>query len=321
MNIMARDRLALGVFTTDERLIIRTWDAWLSRATPIDATQALGRPLLEIIPDLPARGLMPIFEDVLARGTVLVLAPALHRYLVRCSPIEHSTIFEHMQQHVTIGPLRDDGQVAGVVVTIEDVTARVEGERWLAGRYGKPSPAGAMSMRDGMQPSRDDIASLARRLVQPDRGARRTAVTSLAEHSRDIVDAVVGTLRRQDPDFGRLGSILDLLAISEVDIVQPLIWCLKDRDTYLRIQAARLLGQQMDRRAIGPLIAGLADPDVNVRYHAIGSLGQLRATEAWDALAMIAEQRNELLHPAAVEALAALGDDEVAGTESSTGAG
>src|SRR6185436_14015784 len=105
---MPREQLPLGVFTVDDKLIVRTWDTWLARATGIGPVEALDRPLDEVVPDLKARGLLSIVENVLSRGTVEVLAPALHHYLIACPPIEPSLSFQHMQQHVTMGPLRDD---------------------------------------------------------------------------------------------------------------------------------------------------------------------------------------------------------------------
>ena len=42
---MSTERLPLGVFTTDDRLVIRTWDAWIAAATGVAAEHALNRPL------------------------------------------------------------------------------------------------------------------------------------------------------------------------------------------------------------------------------------------------------------------------------------
>ena len=47
--------------------------------------------------------------------------------------LRQSTVFTRMRQQVTLGPLRTEGQIVGVVVTVEDVTARVRHERRIAG--------------------------------------------------------------------------------------------------------------------------------------------------------------------------------------------
>src|SRR6476660_5827671 len=111
---MSGDRLPLGIFTTNEHLVVRTWDRWIADATGIEPGQALNRPLLDVIPEIGTRGLDGVLENVLTRGTVEVLAPALHHYLFTCAPREPATGFDRMEQHVTIGPLRDDGRIVGL---------------------------------------------------------------------------------------------------------------------------------------------------------------------------------------------------------------
>jgi hypothetical protein len=44
------ERLPLGVFTTDERLVVRTWDGWMAAATGVEPARALNRPVSEVIP-------------------------------------------------------------------------------------------------------------------------------------------------------------------------------------------------------------------------------------------------------------------------------
>src|SRR5262245_44417115 len=116
---MVTEQLPLGVFTTDDRLVVRTWDDWMASATGIAAADARGRSLTAVLPDVSPGGLA-IIEQVLAHGTVEVMATALHHYLFACAPLQPSRLFPRMQQLVTIGPLRDDTRIAGVVVTVED---------------------------------------------------------------------------------------------------------------------------------------------------------------------------------------------------------
>lgn len=56
----------------------------------------------------------------------------------------------------------------------------------------------------------------------------------------------------------------------------------------------------------------LNDEDANVRYHAIEALGKLKATNAVDALARVAESRDFFLAFAALEALAKIGNPQIA---------
>ena len=70
---MPTDRLPLGVFTTDDRLVVRTWDGWMAVATGGRAGACLNRPVADVIPDVSPTGLA-IMENVLSRGTVEVMA-------------------------------------------------------------------------------------------------------------------------------------------------------------------------------------------------------------------------------------------------------
>jgi HEAT repeat protein len=292
-HAMSSERLPLGVFTTDDRLVIRTWDPWIAEATGIAAEQALNRPLTGVIPDLSPSGLA-IIEDVLSHGTVQVMAAALHHYLFACAPLDSLVPGQRMQQHVTIGPLRDETRIVGIVVTVEDVTARVESDRRVA---------------EGLGRHVESVAGL----FGADRvHVRQLAVSTLAAHGHAVVDALVRTLRDQHRDLSVLSSVLDLLSISDLDVIEPLIGFLGDEDANLRIQAALILGQRRDRRAIAPLVARLRDADMNVRFHVIEALGRLRAVEASEVLTEIALERDFFLAFPAIQALSQIGGSRIA---------
>src|SRR5215216_6100650 len=125
---------SVGVFTTDVHLIIQVWDATLARLTGITEESAIGQDLTALLPDLEQRGLLKRFQRSLNEGVVEVLAPAFHHYLIPCAPVTTAKHFEKMQQRVTIAPLRDNDSIAGLIVTVEDVTERLESERELATR-------------------------------------------------------------------------------------------------------------------------------------------------------------------------------------------
>src|SRR5215217_3291480 len=110
-GFMAEPTQAIGIFTTDAELIVRTWDSWLAQVTGISVGTAQAQPLTLLVPEIEARGMLPRFQQVLADGVVVVLAPALHGYLIPCAPRTSSHYFEKMQQHVTIAPLRDQEQI------------------------------------------------------------------------------------------------------------------------------------------------------------------------------------------------------------------
>src|SRR5215216_4558787 len=127
----------IGVFTTDIHLVVKVWDAALVRLTGISEESASGQPLTALLPDLEERGLLKRFQRSVHEGVVEVLAPAFHHYLIPCAPVTPAKHFDKMQQRVTIAPLRDNNSIAGLIVTVEDVTERLERERGLAERLGE----------------------------------------------------------------------------------------------------------------------------------------------------------------------------------------
>ena len=79
-----------GVFTTDAELRIKVWDNALVRFTGVAADEARGQKIQALFPEMVTRGLIEKLENVLSKGTVEVLAPAFHRYLIPCPPQQPS---------------------------------------------------------------------------------------------------------------------------------------------------------------------------------------------------------------------------------------
>ena len=253
--------LQLGILTVDAALTIRTWDAWLASkhrhfrrrgARPARSTRSCRRSR--------ERGLLPRFEQVLATGEVQVLAPALHHYLIPCPPSAPSPHFDRMQQRVTLGPLRDGDHVIGVMVTIEDVTARLDAER--DARRGAPQrrtrrPRARLA-HDRRGRAGSSSRTRSRRRCGPTTGASGAPrSTGLSRHAdRDMLAALLTALRDEHRDFNVLSSALQLLVTSDVDVTAPLGELLREGDADLRIQAALALGEQRHPSAVGAAAGG-----------------------------------------------------------------
>jgi HEAT repeat protein len=313
-NLTLSDK-SIGVFTTDASLVIQIWDAALARLTGIPAGAACGRPLVELLPDLEERRLLARFRRVLDEGVVEVLAPAFHRYLIPCPPAAASAHFDRMRQRVTIAPLQEDGRIVGALVTVEDVTARLERERALseqlahADEEGRLGAARTLAGDESLEPSQPLLGALKDESWR----VRRAAVEGLSRRAApDAIAALLASVRENHHHLGLLNSALQVLAMSDVDTLSPLVEFLNGEDADLRIQAALALGEQRDVRAAPALLGALEDADANVRYHAIEALGKLRAPEAADALAAVAETRDFFLAFAALDALTRIGDARVA---------
>ena len=285
---MITTQSSVGVFTTDANLVIQVWDATLVRLTGISEESVLRQPLIAVLPDLEERRLLKRFQRSLKEGVVGVLAPAFHHYLIECEPVSPAKHFSKMQQLVTIAPLRDGDSIAGLIVTVEDVTARLESERNVA-----------TPMLDALS---DD-----------DWRVRRVAVTEISQGAApEAIAALLSLVVENHHNPALLNSALQVLTASDVDTVWPLIDLLHGPDPNLRMQAALSLGEQGDARATRALLEALDDDDTNVRYHSIEALGKLKATDAIDALLRIAESKDFFLAFVALDALAEIGDTSIA---------
>ena len=254
-------------------------------------------------------------ERVLASGGVEILAPTFHHYLIPCPPVEPSGRFDRMQQHVTIAPLRENESIVGVIITIEDVTARLDRERDLAEQMASPDEP--TRLRAAQALAEEDARSAAQRLAgslgDESWRVRKTVVDGLARKAgADEVNILLRALREDQRNPGVLNSALQVLALGGIDAIEPLTEFLNDSDVDLRIYATHALGDQHDPRAVQVLINALKDENVNVRYHAIEALGKMRAIEAADALASVAESRDFFLAFPALDALTSIGDSRVA---------
>ena len=304
----------LGRFTTDAALRVQAWDPWLVQSTGLDASKACGQSLADLFPELARRGLLARLQRVVTEGTVEILSPAFHKFLFACRPAAPSRRFEKMQQRVEIVPLREDDRITGCLVTIEDVTARLDHERDLAEQLAtgdesaRLRAASEFASTDGEAP-----AELVNAIGDKSWRVRRSVVDGLARRAdANTVTQLLRSMREQHQDASVLNSALSALALSNVDVVAPLSALLADPDPDLRIYVALALGVQRDPRAVAPLIRALSDENENVRFHAIEALGRLRDPEAVDALIAVAESRDFFLAFPALDTLARIGDPAAA---------
>ncbi|HEX5873266.1 MAG TPA: HEAT repeat domain-containing protein [Pyrinomonadaceae bacterium] len=303
----------IGVFTTDVNLVVQVWDATLAQLTGISEESAVGQPLTTLLPDLEQRGLFKRFQRSLNDGVVELLAPAFHHYLIPCAPVNPAKHFDKMQQHVTIAPLREDEAIAGLIVTVEDVTDRLEHERELATHLAAEDETTRLSAAETISDDESyDAASLLGALSDESWRVRRAAIKGVSQRAApEAISALLSSMVENHHNPSLLNSALQVLASTDVDTFSPLLELLNGPDAGLRMQAALALGDQQDSRAAGALIAALKDEDSNVRYHAIEALGKLKAVDAVDELAEIAQSRDFFLAFAALDALTKIGDASV----------
>ena len=177
-------RAAIGILTTDDRLVITSWDAALASMTGIaGAARSAGR-WTTVVPDLESRGLLragPASRWSPARRAVL--APALHKYLIPCAAGRAVVAVRPHAAARGVGALRGGADGVGLVVTIEDVTERLEREHQLASELRDANPGGAAA--------RDRAA----RATEPGR-RHRSAAGAMADDDWQVRRSAVARARR-----------------------------------------------------------------------------------------------------------------------------
>jgi len=152
-----------GVMITDADLVIRGWNAWLEMHSGRPAADVVGRPLLEVWPDLVARGLDHHFRDALG-GQVRVVAQALHGYLFAMP--RRAADDTAMPQSARIAPLTVGGRVVGTITTVDDVSDRTRREAELREQI-EALKAAREAAEDALRIKDEFLATLSHELRTP----------------------------------------------------------------------------------------------------------------------------------------------------------
>lgn len=205
----AGDLLNAGVVTVDAGLEVRGWNHWLEAATGWSAADTVGRPLLELFPELAGTRGEAAFRRALA-GETVVLSHRFHEYLLplTCDPAFAG--FERMQQSARIAPLLSGDRVEGAVALIQDVTERVTMEAELRS---------ALERAEGASLAKSEfMAAMSHEL--------RTPLGAIIGYSDLLETEVVGPLTERQKDHMRrvktgayhlLGIIEEILTFSRLD--------------------------------------------------------------------------------------------------------
>jgi signal transduction histidine kinase len=117
------DYAPYGVLTTDKQFRIRSWNHWMELHSGKELSTVLGMSIFDLFPDLTERGLAPRLHRAL-EGEVSVLSTALHGHLLSFPSSVRDPAFSRMKQTARIAPLRDEAEILGTIITIEDVSER-----------------------------------------------------------------------------------------------------------------------------------------------------------------------------------------------------
>jgi HEAT repeat protein len=159
----------------------------------------------------------------------------------------------------------------------------------------------------GESGSLETVPFLAKLLCSNNLGVQEAADRALRRIGGTEVVAAVKPLLRSD-DAPARNAAMDILRAVGAQDFPSLLELLHDADPDIRIFASDILGSARNRLAVSPLCeALLKDPEVNVRYQAAVSLGELAFHEAAGCLGK-ALGDEEWVQFAVIEALAKIRD-------------
>ena len=185
---------------------------------------------------------------------------------------------------------------------------------------GKNNPARKRTSKllsEGM--SGKDETYLVACLIEPDLRVRKAAQFELVR--RGTTWALLAVARQKENQLARLHAIWGIGQVARgwpdgkrknLDAVQPLLALLADKDVEVRAQAAKVLGESAYSPALVPLILLLSDESPRVRFHAALALGKLKNRKAIQPLFKLVEKNNDedaFLRHAAVMGLAGSAKD------------
>lgn len=165
------------------------------------------------------------------------------------------------------------------------------------------------------------VAPLAGALGDSSWRVRRAAAEALGTlDEATAAEALLEAVRDRHHDPAVLNAAITALrlagrgAVSAAqDVLPPLLALLGGPDADVRTYAALSLGLLEDPRAVPMLVTAMEqDADPNVRYHAIEALGRIGSRTAAAAVARVAESRDFAVAFAALDALALVGEPSVA---------
>jgi len=123
------DALDVGVIVLDQHARVVGWNDWISRATGHDKETVVGRPLIEIFPELTSTRLPAVIEEALQIGSSSILTHTLNKLLPLLG--EHGRQILH---NIVVRPVWSDDGGRCCLLQINDVTVAVARERVLRER-------------------------------------------------------------------------------------------------------------------------------------------------------------------------------------------
>jgi len=124
------NRAPFGMFSTDSKLRVTGWNAWLENHSGMKLQDVKGKDLLGLYPEIVDRKMGRYFNEAL-EGLNVILSQAFHGYLLPLPTDGSADSVAYMSQSAIISPLIIDDRISGTIGYVEDVTQRIKREKEL----------------------------------------------------------------------------------------------------------------------------------------------------------------------------------------------
>jgi PAS domain S-box-containing protein len=237
-----------GIFTTDDKLIVRTWNPWLEAQTGMPAAIAIGSSLIDLYPSVKTRGLDRYYANALA-GEVHVLSERFHKFLIPIARNIQSIGLSEMAQSARIAPLASAERIVGTITVIEDVTERVVSERELRNQI-------AASER-------------ARKVAEEASKLKDEFLATMSHEIRTPLNAVLGWARilRTQPRLKKRDHALEVIernAASQLRLVEDLLDMARVISGKLRLDLKIVTLEDVVRAAIDVVTPAAAAKNITI---------------------------------------------------------
>jgi len=129
------DVIDSGVVVLDRDCQVRYWNFWMASHSKIQGDDIIGHSLFEHFPKTKNKRFMRNFKSVFAFGHLSFFAQKNHAPLFPMKAVgSFISDFDLMQQSCTMGPLRDEGEIKYIFISVRDVSETIFLERCVAER-------------------------------------------------------------------------------------------------------------------------------------------------------------------------------------------
>jgi twitching motility protein PilT len=137
---------------------------------------------------------------------------------------------------------------------------------------------------------------------------RDRALESMREFGQDVIEPALALVRDPDPDV-RGAALMLLAGYDDPRVAEAAVLVLQDKDWWLAINAADMLGTLGDPRAVPALVEALKNEEV--RWSAVEALGRIGGPQALQALSQLTRDQRPEIRIEALSALATSEDERV----------